>query len=219
LELGVELVVMESTGSGFQSVYAALEQAGIPAHVVNAPHVKNVPARKTDLSDSEWLAQLGRFGVVRPSFISPKDLRELRLVSRYRQNLAQTLAGEKKRRHKLLDEAGIKLDAVVSDSDGVSARALIEGEPIAQLLEVVKGALWTKRDTLEQALEGELSPRHRRVTYPPSLVTRTSSRISILQPASSAGLVVVDSVFLLVSMVNLLSKRLWQAGSRTQERG
>jgi transposase len=74
LELGVELVVMESTGSDFQSVYAAPEKAGIPAHVVNAPHVKNVPGRKTDLSDSEWLAQRGRFGLVKPSFIPPQDL-------------------------------------------------------------------------------------------------------------------------------------------------
>jgi transposase len=159
--------VMESTGSDFQSVYAALEQAGIPAHVVNARHVKNVPGRKTDISDSEWLAQLGRFGLVKPSFIPPQDLRELRLVSRYRQKLAQTLAGEKNRLHKLLDDAGIKLGAVVSDIDGVSARAmiegLIEGKPIAQLPELAKGALRTKRDTLEHALEGELSPRHRLV--------------------------------------------------------
>ena len=78
LELGVELVVMESTGIYWKSVYAALEKAGIPAHVVNARHVKNVPGRKTDISDSEWLTQLGRFGLVRPSFIPPKDLRELR---------------------------------------------------------------------------------------------------------------------------------------------
>jgi transposase len=126
LELGVELVVMESTGSDFQSVYAALEKAGIPAHVVNARPVKNVPGRKTDISDSEWLAQLGRFGLVKPSFIPPQDLRELRLVSRYRQKLAQTLAGEKNRLHKLLDDAGIKLGAVVSDIDGVSARAMKE---------------------------------------------------------------------------------------------
>ena len=79
LELGVERVVMESTGSDFQSVYATLEQASIPAHVVNAPHVKNVPARKTDLSDSEWLAQRGQFGLVKPSFILPQDLTRLRL--------------------------------------------------------------------------------------------------------------------------------------------
>jgi transposase len=173
LELGVKLVVMESTGSDFQSVYAALEKAGIPAHVVNARHVKNVPGRKTDISDSEWLAQLGRFGLVRPSFIPPKELRELRLVSRYRQKLAQTLAGEKNRLHKLLDDAGIKLGAVVSDSDGVSARAmiegLIEGKPIAQLPELAKGALRTKRDTLEQALGGG-------TFAPPSAGTATDSR-------------------------------------------
>jgi transposase len=167
LELGVELVVMESTGIYWKSVYAALEKAGIPAHVVNARHVKNVPGRKTDIADSEWLAQLGRFGLVRPSFIPPKDLRELRLVSRYRQKLTQTLAAEKNRLHKVLDDAGIKLGAVVADINGVSAQAMIEGliagQPLAQLPELAKGVLRHKRDTLEQALEGELSPRHRLV--------------------------------------------------------
>ena len=74
LELGVELVIMESTGIYWKSVHAALEQASIPAHVVNARHVKNVPDRKTDLSDSGWLAQLGRFGLVKLSFIPPQDL-------------------------------------------------------------------------------------------------------------------------------------------------
>lgn len=165
LELGVGRVVMESTGIYWKSIYAGLEQAGIPAMVVNARHVKNVPGRKTDVSDSEWLAQLGRFGLVKPSFIPPEDLQELRLVSRYRQKLAQTLAGEKNRLHKVLDDAGIKLGAVVSDIDGVSARAmiegLIEGQPIEQLLDRAKGALRAKRDTLEPALEGELSSRHR----------------------------------------------------------
>jgi transposase len=90
----------------------------------------------------------------------------LRLVSRYRQKLAQTLAGEKNRLHKLLDDAGIKLGALVSDSDGISARALIEGKPSARLPDLAKGVLRTKRDTLEQALEGELSPRHRWVLQP-----------------------------------------------------
>jgi transposase len=75
---------MESTGIYWKSVYAALEDAGIVAQVVNAHHVKNVPGRKTDIADSEWLAHLGRCGLLRPSFIPPKDLRELRIVSRYR---------------------------------------------------------------------------------------------------------------------------------------
>jgi len=106
VELGVELVVMESTGIYWKSIYSTLEKAGIPAHVVNARHVKNVPGRKTDLSDSEWLARLGRYGLVKPSFIPPEDLRELRVVSRYRDKVAQTLAGEKNRLHKVLDDAG-----------------------------------------------------------------------------------------------------------------
>ena len=165
--LGVQLVVMESTGIYWKSIYAALEAAGIPAHVVNARHVKNVPGRKTDLTDSEWLAQLGRFGLVRPSFIPPKDLRELRLVSRYRQKLSQMQASEKNRLHKLLDDAGIKLGAVVADIDGVSARAMIEGliagKPIEQLAEMAKGVMRHKRDVLELSLEGELTARHRLV--------------------------------------------------------
>lgn len=165
--LGVELVIMESTGIYWKSIYAALEAAGIPAHVVNARHVKNVPGRKTDIADSEWLAQLGRFGLVRPSFIPPKDLRELRLVSRYRQKLSQMQASEKNRLHKLLDDAGIKLGAVVADIDGVSARAMIEGliagKPIEQLAEMAKGVMRHKREVLELSLEGELTARHRLV--------------------------------------------------------
>jgi transposase len=165
VERGVHLVVMESTGIYWKSVYAALEKAGMPAHVVNARHVKNVPGRKTDGSDSAWLAQLGRFGLVKPSFIPPQDLRELRLVSRYRQKLANTLAGAKNRLHKMLDDAGIKLGAVVADINGVSARAmiagLIAGTPHEQLPELAKGTLRKKRDTLGHALTGDLSPRHR----------------------------------------------------------
>lgn len=169
LELGVEMVVMESTGIYWKSIYAALEQAGIPAQVVNARHARNLPGRKTDISDSEWLAQLGRFGLVKPSFIPPQDLRELRRVSRYRQKLAQTLASEKNRLHKLLDDAGIKLGAVVADIHGVSAQAMIEGliagTPVEPLPDLAKGVLRHKRDLLESALDGELSPRHRFVLH------------------------------------------------------
>ena len=163
--LAVELVIMESTGIYWKSVYAALEDAGIRAHVVNAHHVKNVPGRKTDIADSEWLAQLGRCGLLRPSFIPPKDLRELRIVSRYRHKIGQTYAAEKNRLHKLLDDAGIKLGGVVSDIDGVSARAmvkgLIAGQPIEQLVNLAQGALRKKTEQLELSLEGDLSPRHR----------------------------------------------------------
>ena len=160
----VELVVMESTGIYWKSLYAHLERGGIETWVVNAHHIKHVPGRKTDLGDARWLAELGRFGLVRGSFIPPQDLRELRLIARYRHKLSGTLAGEKNRLHKVLDDAGIKLGAVVSDISGVSAQAMLAGllggeEPNA-LIELAKGRLKAKREELQLALDGELSARH-----------------------------------------------------------
>ena len=163
-ELGVELVVMESTGIYWKSVHAHLENAGIAAWVVNAHFIKHVPGRKTDMSDSQWLAVLARFGLVRASFIPPKDLRELRLVSRYRRKLTAMHSAEVNRLHKVLDDGSIKLGGVVSDSNGVSASAmvkgLIEGHSIDRLLGLARGALKLKRDDLQAALDGDLSARH-----------------------------------------------------------
>jgi transposase len=163
-ELKVELVVMESTGIYWKSVFAHLERAGIPAWVVNAHMIKHVPGRKTDMADSEWLAVLARFGLVRASFIPPQDLRELRLVSRYRRKLSAMCASEANRLHKILDDGGIKLGGVVSDIKGVSARAmvkgLIDGQPIDQMLTLARGRLRQKRDDLSASLEGDLSERH-----------------------------------------------------------
>lgn len=160
----VQLVVMESTGVYWKSLYAHLERAGIETWVVNAHHIKQVPGRKTDMGDSHWLAELGRFGLVSPSFIPPQNLRELRLISRYRRKLGATLAGEKNRLHKVLDDAGIKLGAVVSDINGVSAQAMLDGllggEEPGALIELAKGRLRAKREELLLALDGELSARH-----------------------------------------------------------
>ena len=141
----VELAVMESTGIFWKAVYASLEEAGIEGCVVNARHVKQVPGRKTDVCDSEWLAELGRCGLLRASFIPPRDLRELRLLTRYRRKLSGILAGEKNRLHKVLDDAGIRLGCVVSDIDGVSARAMVEA--------LIKGGS-TPEQIAEQALGG-----------------------------------------------------------------
>jgi transposase len=163
-ELGVELVVLESTGIYWKSVHAHLENAGIAAWVVNAHMIKHVPGRKTDMADSEWLAVLARFGLVRASFIPPKDLRELRLVSRYRRKLGAMCASEINRLHKVLDDGGIKLGGVVSDINGVSARAmvsaLIAGQPIEHMLGLAHGALKQKREDLGASLDGDLSARH-----------------------------------------------------------
>lgn len=162
--LEVQLVVMESTGIYWKSVYAHLENAGITAWVVNAHFIKHVPGRKTDMLDSEWLAVLARFGLVRGSFIPPKDLRELRLVSRYRRKLNAMCSSQINRLHKMLDDAGIKLGAVVSDIHGVSARAmvrgLIEGQSEAVLLSHARGALKRKTEELAASLDGDLSERH-----------------------------------------------------------
>ena len=163
----IQQVVMESTGIYWKSVFGHLEAAGIPALVVNAFHVKNVPGRKTDVGDSEWLAQLARFGLLRGSFIPPKDLRELRIVSRYRRKLTGMLAGEKNRLHKLLDDAGIKLGGVVADIDGVCASKMVEGliasgKP-GELAALGRGKVRAITDILEAAMDGELSARHRLV--------------------------------------------------------
>ncbi len=164
----VDLAVMESTGIYWKPVFACLENAGIEGRVVNARHVKQVPGRKTDVCDSEWLAELGRCGLLRPSFIPPRDLRELRLLTRYRKKLSGMLAGEKNRLHKILDDSGIRLGCVVADIDGISARAmvdaLIDGSLAPeQIAEKAMGRLQKKKDVLKLALEGEISDRHRLV--------------------------------------------------------
>ena len=164
VELDVELAVMESTGIYWKSLYSNLDRAGLETWVVNAHFVKHVPGRKTDMSDSQWLAVLARFGLVRGSFIPPQDLRELRLLSRYRRKLNAMHTSEVNRLHKILDDGGIKLGGVVSDINGVSARemvaGLIDGVCIDKLLDMARGQLKLKRDDLQAALEGDLTARH-----------------------------------------------------------
>jgi len=123
---GPEVVVMESTGIYWKSPYAALENVGIAAWVVNARHVKTVPGRKTDVADAQWLATLARAGLLRASFIPPADIRHLRLIARQRQKLGGMLSSEKNRLHKLLADAGIRLNVVVSDIHGQAARAMVK---------------------------------------------------------------------------------------------
>ncbi|MFP4397377.1 MAG: IS110 family transposase [Desulfonatronovibrio sp.] len=165
-ELNVELAVMESTGIYWQKLYEILEEANIRTYVVNARHVKQVPGRKTDVQDSEWLAELARYGLLKASFIPPRDLRELRQITRYRRKLKGCAAAEKNRLGKTLDACGIRLSSVVSSIDGVSAirmiEALIEGKLTPKdIAKLAKGRLKAKRDDLVMALEGSISDRHR----------------------------------------------------------
>lgn len=157
-------VVMESTGIYWKSPYAALEAVGIRAKVVNARHVKNVPGRKTDVGDAQWLASLARAGLLRGSFIPPAKLRELRLIARQRQKLVGQLASEKNRLHKILTDSGIRLGVVVSDLHGQSARAMVKaiiaGESTDQVLQDASRRLKASREELFEALQGDLTPSH-----------------------------------------------------------
>lgn len=158
LEIGPERVVMESTGVYWKSPFAALEAVGIIAWVVNARHVKAVPGRKTDMADAQWLATLARAGLLRASFIPPVQMRQLRLVARQRQKLVGMCSAEKNRLHKVLVDAGIRLNVLVADIHGQSARAmvkaLIEGKPMHEILDD-KGRLRASREELCEALSTE----------------------------------------------------------------
>ena len=160
-----DAVVMESTGIYWKSPYAALEQVGIRAQVVNARHVKQVPGRKTDVGDAEWLAMLARAGLLRGSFVPPAPLRELRLIARQRQKLVGMLASEKNRLHKVLTDGGIRLGVVVSDIHGQSARAmikaLIQGATPQEVLSLASHRLKASREEILDALQGDLSACHR----------------------------------------------------------
>ena len=158
LQIQPEVVVMESTGVYWKSPFAALEGVGIIAWVVNARHVKAVPGRKTDMADAQWLATLARAGLLRASFIPAAKLRQLRLVARHRQKLVGVASAQKNRLHKILVDAGIRLNVLVSDVHGHSARAmikaLIKGRPISEILDL-KGRLGASREELFEALSTE----------------------------------------------------------------
>jgi transposase len=128
--------------------------------------VKNVPGRKTDVKDSEWLAELARCGLLKSSFIPPKDFREIRFLTRYLMKLSGYIAGEKNRLHKTLDDCGIKIGCVITNMGGVTAisiiEALIEGQMTPeQMAELAKSHLRKKKDELRMSLHQDLSDRHR----------------------------------------------------------
>ena len=162
---GCTHAAMESTGVYWKPVFNILEDK-MEVILANAKAVKNVPGRKTDVKDCEWLAQLLRYGLIRGSFIPPKPIRELRDLTRYREKLMQKRSSELNRLQKFLEDANIKLASVVSDINGVSAqdmiRHLIQGDlSKEQMAQLARGALRNKIEDLEKALEGYLSDHHR----------------------------------------------------------
>jgi transposase len=163
---GCTAVAMESTGSYWKPLYNLLE--GVVEHVlvVNAAHIKQVPGRKTDVKDAEWIADLLRHGLLRASFIPDRPQRELRELTRYRTSLIRERAAEANRVQKVLEGANIKLAAVATDILGKSGRdilaALLVGTTdAAALAELARGKLRAKIPQLEQALVGQFGPHQR----------------------------------------------------------
>ena len=156
---GCTHVAMESTASFWKPIYNLLELEEIQTLVVNAKHMKNVPGRKTDVKDAEWIAGLLRHGLLQGSFIPSRDQRELRELIRYRRSLIDERAREVNRVQKVLEGANIKLSSVASDVLGKSGRAMIEamiaGEENPELLsELAQRRLKNKKEDLKRALNG-----------------------------------------------------------------
>lgn len=159
------IVAMESTGSYWKPVYNLLE-AVLEVYVVNAQHVKTVPGRKTDVKDAEWIADLLQHGLLQPSFIPNKPLRELRELVRYRKSLTQQRVAEVNRVQKVLEGANIKLASVATDIMGVSGRAILsaivagQADPVT-MADLAKGRLRQKLPELQQALSGRIDSHQR----------------------------------------------------------
>ena len=154
-------VAMESTGVYWKPVYNLLEGVCQEVLVVNAQHIKNVPGRKTDVKDAEWIADLLVHGLLSGSFVPPRPTRELRDLTRYRKRLIQRRADECNRIQKLLEVGNIKLASAATDVLGASGQAMLaalaEGESDAtRMAELAKGRLRKKIPELQQALSGVL---------------------------------------------------------------
>jgi len=159
-------VAMESTGVFWKPIVNLLEAEEIQFLVVNAQHIKAVPGRKTDVKDAEWICNLLRHGLLKPSYIPDRNQRELRELVRYRRSLIQERSREHNRVQKVLEGANIKLAAVVSDIMGVSSRdmmdAMIEGEEDPEkLAALARRTLKKKKEELELALRGNMSAHQR----------------------------------------------------------
>jgi len=157
-------VAMEATGVYWQPVWHVLED-DFQLTLCNARHVKQVPGRKTDVSDAQWLCQLMEAGLLRGSFVPPKPQRQLRTLTRYRKTQIAERQREANRLHKALEDTGIKLDCVATDILGKSGRAmldaLVQGTTDPDVLaDLAKGRLRAKIPTLREALQGRFEAHH-----------------------------------------------------------
>lgn len=157
-------VAMEATSVYWKPIWAILED-DFELLLVNARHVKNLPGRKTDVKDAEWLCQLLEAGLLKASFVPPKPIRQLRQLTRYRKAQIQERQREANRLHKALEDTGIKLDCVATNILGVSGRAMLDalvaGTTDPEVLaDLARGKLRKKIPALKEALEGRFEPLH-----------------------------------------------------------
>ena len=163
---GIERVVVESTSDYWRGFVYLLEARGLSVWLVNARDVKQVPGRpKTDKLDAVWLAKLNERGTLRPSFIPPAEIRQLRDYTRLRSDLTQERARHVQRLEKLLEDALIKLSTVATDIMGASGRDMVEALIAGQrdpkvLAELARGRMRGKRAALVQALTGRFNDHH-----------------------------------------------------------
>lgn len=167
-ENGCQMAAMESTGSYWKPVYNVLEVLGQEIMVVNAHHIKNVPGRKTDVKDAEWIARLLQHGLLKASYIPTRDQRELREIARYRKSLVEERAREINRLEKTLQGANIKLSSVVSSITGKSSRNILnvlvgEGLHEENVDSLLCGSLREKRREILKFCDGYLSALQRKL--------------------------------------------------------
>jgi len=164
-----EMIAMESTGVYWKPLYNLFELMGLSAIIVNASHMKALPGRKTDVKDAEWIADLLRHGLLKGSFIPDREQRELREISRYRKSLIEERSREVNRLQKILEGANIKLDSVVTNINGKSARSLLdviianETPNTEEVGQIVHGRLLPKLDQLMQSIDGITTPLQRKL--------------------------------------------------------
>ncbi|MBC8458939.1 MAG: IS110 family transposase [Deltaproteobacteria bacterium] len=162
---GVTHIAMESTGIYWRPVYNIMEE-DFEIILVNARHIKNVPGHKTDKKDSRWISKLLLSGLLKGSFIPPREIRELRDLVRYKKKVVGQIASDKNRVIKTLEDANIKLSSVFSDVSGASVSKMIldiieEKDDIDGLMEHIHGKVQAPRPEIRQALEGTLTDHHR----------------------------------------------------------
>lgn len=165
-ETDCEMAAMESTGNYWKPVYNIFEEEDVPIMVVNAQHIKGVPGRKTDIKDAEWIADLVRHGLVKASYIPCREQRELREMTRYRQELVEERATELNRIQAVLEGCNIKLGSVITDISGKSGmsilRSIVSGETDPVVLSgLAQGRAKSRVREMCKALQGRVQEHQR----------------------------------------------------------